>query len=367
MKNNIIKKSIAYFVNILFLFFPVLLFATTPSITNVTGGISNGEIVDINGSYMVDEDKTNWGTSYQSGTKYGFEGIDYLSDGYFIAPDANSQERIYDSDVKIMGNQSYRGRIYGDSSNCPVGNHSAGLAVGNENISENDIYVRMYSRWRSVGLGSQWPDSHIKMIDGMGRIYPDDIASAQMYFQPVAGTDLPTQMAMYYPGAPSWPDYPFYDVDNFLQEDRWYTMEVRFKSSAPRNFTAWVDGVQLDSVTPTDGGPFQYIMFNIINACLFEDLDLTNWTDGFAISSSRIYLASKIEISNNAVYGNGIIKYQEPIYLSDNDVQFRVDLEGLGSGPYYLWVTNNRQEVSNCYLLSSDSIPPSAPTGLNVL
>ncbi|MGE5298112.1 MAG: fibronectin type III domain-containing protein, partial [Acidobacteriaceae bacterium] len=54
--------------------------------------------------------------------------------------------------------------------------------------------------------------------------------------------------------------------------------------------------------------------------------------------------------------------------VSDGSVGFTADLAGLGSGPYYLFVTNNRQQVSSAYALSggavSDTVPPSQVASL---
>lgn len=88
---------------------------STPTITSVSGTVSAGQTITITGTYMCDEDKTNWGTAYQSGNKYGFEGTSYTADGYADAPDFNPQDRGYDTDVKLMGSKSFKGRIYGDS------------------------------------------------------------------------------------------------------------------------------------------------------------------------------------------------------------------------------------------------------------
>lgn len=328
-----------------------------PSVSGVSGTLNNGQTLTIIGSYLVDEDKTNWASEYKNGTMYGFEGTSYIADGYADAPDDNPQERGYDSDVKLMGSKSFKGRIYGTSSGT---NHSSGIYVDN-NIG-TDLYVRLYSRWKSTGAGSKWPESHIKMLDVQG-----DGGVWQCYLQPDAidgGAILPTQINMVYGG-----QNHLYGVANFLQEDRWYCMEARFKSSSPANFTAWVDGVQIDSVSPSVDGPWQYILFNMINARGFTNLNLSNWTDNFTISSSRIYPSSKIEIGNSSNYTTATKVYQEPLYLSDGSVQIKADLAGLGSGPYYLWVTNNKQERSAVYNLSgsTDETAPSTPSGLSVL
>ena len=331
--------------HILFLI-PSLAWATTPTVTFVTGTFQKGQTLTLTGTYMMDENKTNWGVAYKTGTKYGFEGSGYTADGYSNAPDYNPQDRGYDSTVKLMGSNSFKGRIYTPptSSSCPGDNHSCGLYItlSEDGITGSDIYVRLYSRWYSSGAGDLWPQSHIKMLDVQG-------TGTQMYFQPntTGGSRLPTEMNMVYDGA----GHP-YSVANLMTQNRWYCMEARFKWSSPYNFTAWVDGVQLASVTPKSVGSYTYVLFNIINACKFSGLDLSNWTDAFAVSTSRVYPSSMIEIGNNSDYGLAKKVKQAPVFLSDTSIQVTCDLMRLGAGPYYLWVTNNRQERSATYKLS---------------
>ncbi len=327
-------------------------FAATPTISSVSGTISSGQTITIAGANMVDENKTDWGSAYRTGTKYGFEGSSYSADGYGEAPDMNPQERAYDSDVYLMGAKSYRGRIYGNSSSCPTDNHSSGLytTLSSDGVSGQDIYVRLYSRWKSTGSGSKWPTSHIKMLDVQG-------TGAQLYLQPAAGGSLPNQMNMVYGGANH-----LYPVSNFLQEDRWYCMEARFKWSSPSNFTAWVDGVQLASVNDVSVGSYLYVLFNIINACGFTNLDLTNWTDAFTISTNRVYPASQIWISNSSTFSTATAVQQEPVYLSDSSVQAKVNLSGLNADPLYLFVTNNRQETNAAYTLTGGGGDTESPS-----
>ena len=86
------------------------------------------------------------------------------------------------------------------------------------------------------------------------------------------------------------------------------------------------------------------------------DFDLYNWTDGFTISTSRVYPSSVIEIGNNSTYALSTKVYQAPTALSDTSVAITCDLTGLGAGPYYLWVTNNKQERSDPYDLSGGTL-----------
>ena len=333
--------------------FPAYGTCETPLITSTSGVIASGNVFEVIGSNFLDENMTNWGTAYKSGTKYGFEGSSYSVDGYDAAGDMIEQERAYDRNVYLMGSQSYRGRVYGTSNSCPSENRASGIysSLADDGLSGQDIYVRMYSKWKSAGSGSKWPDSHIKMLDVQG-------TGTQLYLQPEANGSLPNKMNMVYGGANH-----LYSVSNFLQEDRWYCMEARFKWSSPSNFTAWVDGVQLASTNSVEVGNYQYVLFNIINACGFTNLDLTNWTDSFAISTSRIYPASQIWISNSSTFSAATAKKQEPIFLSDSSVRFKLSLTGLSAGQLYLFITNNRQETSAAYSLGTFTGPAPDPGG----
>jgi hypothetical protein len=90
---------------------------------------------------------------------------------------------------------------------------------------------------------------------------------------------------------------------------------------------------------------------------------MDNYWDGFTISTSRAYPASVIEIGNSPDYATAKKVYQPPEFLSDNSIQVRADLSGLGSGPYYMWITNNRQQRTAAYALSST--PPQPCPGNN--
>ena len=114
------------------------------------------------------------------------------------------------------------------------------------------------------------------------------------------------------------------------------------------------------------------VLFGMINMCCQgSGFDLTNWIDNFTISTSRIYPSTVVEAGNNPNYDTAAKVYQEPIYLSDNSIQIRLNLSGLGSGPYYLWVKNNKQERSVAYSLTGGDSPSpimlTPPTGLRII
>jgi hypothetical protein len=328
--------------------FTCSVFASTPTISGITGTISTGSTITILGQYFMEEVTTNWISPFRSGNVYGFEGTNPTADGFYAIVD-NQTPAVYDTAVKLAGSKSVRFAARGASANCPSGNLTSYLVT---DINQSDLYVRTYVRWHSTGTTSVWPASHIKMVDIMG-------TGDQLYFQPMpGGSRLPNQMSMAYNSA----NHP-YPVANFLQDGRWYCMEMRFKSSSPTNFTTWVDGVQLASVNGVSVGSMSYLMFGLINLCeTGSDFNLTHWMDNLTASTSRIYPSSLIEVGNSSDYAAATKNYQEPILLSDGSVQVKLDLTGLGSGPYYLWVTNNGQTRSASYALSGGGGETTPPT-----
>jgi hypothetical protein len=146
----------------------------------------------------------------------------------------------------------------------------------------------------------------------------------------------------------------YYSLPSGIQMDRWYEFEIHVNGNF---YEAYVDGVKV--ITGTANQPFYSgaYLIGLINYCSpSPSFAINEWMDGFAFGSSRIYPASTIEISDNSNYGQGIVKYQEPLYLSDGTIQIKTDLKGLGSGPYYLYVTNNMQQRSGAFNLSSSQI-----------
>ncbi len=343
---------------ILCIIFASSLFAATPQINTVVGTLQSGAVMTISGQYLMDEDKTNWLSPFKTGTSYGFEGASYTSDGYYFAPDEMVHgTRGYDTNVKLSGSKSIYGRVTAATKT------GAGFGIDLPS-GMTEIYTRFYSRWNSAGSW-KWPDSYIKNHLPLGNF------SDGQYTQPRYGSSsaLPTEIDMTYDSQGHG-----YAVTNFLQNNRWYCFEIRNKTSSPTNFTVWVDGVLIASVSPAIGsqGTMERVLFGMINMCCQgPGFDLTNWIDNFTVSTSRVYPSSFIAIGNSSDYATATKVYQAPVYLSDTSVQITANLLGLGAGPYYLWVTNNRQERSAAYPLSGGIAPPDAapspPTGLRII
>jgi hypothetical protein len=137
-----------------------------------------------------------------------------------------------------------------------------------------------------------------------------------------------------------------------IVNNKWYLIEAHFKTSSPESFQIWMDNTQIINASPPGDNTADYLLFGMINIGNSAPFNLSQWVDGFAVSTSRVYPASKIEIANSSTYASATKVYQEPVFLSDGSVQTKVNLTGLGSGPYYLFVTNNRNETSSAYSLS---------------
>ena len=334
--------------------------AVTPTIAKVTGKVRSGQLLTISGTNMVQENKANWidyggtsstGPNFKSVTNYGFEGASNISDGYCSAGQSSWLcTGVYDRTTKLMGNQSVRYNTHGAVSNPPtiggLGSQDAFMQ------SSNDFYWRGYFRYHNNGDGT-WPDQDLKMIEQSGNVsgtvsnafwQPHTFSSSAPSQFRVTTTQAGSNANVFYP-------YPF-------AFDRWFEVEGRYSvpssGSNAGTVETWVDGKYMGSTTidGTTPGMFYMGQLTVWNTGSGYDMDLN--IDNLVLSTTRIYPSSAIEISNSSVYGQGTVVYQAPVYLSDNSIQITADLTGLGSGPYYLWVTNNGQQRSAPYKLGGN-------------
>jgi hypothetical protein len=311
--------------------------AATPAISNVSGSIATGQIITISGANMMDEDRSNWLSKFKTGSSYGFEGSSPSGDGYACTGGT------YSSSVKLSGNKSIDYHVSGATGSGQLESRCWVDYTG------SDYWVRGNVRWDATG---GWPTNFIKMMLG----------EPGFYFQPQEGSSLPSKMRMngFYPSIPS----------GQLESGRWYTIEAHIKRTSPTIFEGYMDGTFLGTESGAGGGN-TWLEFGIINLSgTPSSFDMHHYWDNLVLSTSRAYPSSIIEVSNNSVYGQGTIKYQEPMTLGDSSSQIKLNLNGLGSGPFYLWVTNNRQERSAGYILSgesTDTIPPSPPKNVKAI
>lgn len=324
---------------------PSLVIAATPAITSVSGAVQTGQTLTITGTNMVNENRTNWDPFFiNNANASSFEGANPTADGY---NDGGPFGGTYDGSVKVLGNKSMRFHTQGASGNCPSGNLDDANSMDPAGGDSNDLWIRFYARWSLNGGG--WPTSHIKMIDSQG-------GGLQYYFQPDAnsGGNRPSTFNAIYDGASHSVSIP----GGQLQNNRWYAIEIHWKSAGANVFDAWIDNTQVLNASPTTEGSLDYIIFGLINLCgTNSSFNLDHWIDGLAVGTSRVNLASLIEIGNSPDYATATKVYQVPEYLSETSSQIKVNLSGLGAGPHYLWVTNNRGERSNPFDLTSFTFP----------
>jgi len=335
---------------LILLLLPTLCWATTPTISNVSGTVTTGQTLTITGTTMMDHNTTNWNT-----TGWNFEGANYGADGFDAGGDNTGSCTIgYDSNVKLIGSKSVSFRQHGAFSGPSQG---ACYLYQSSSIGQ-DFYVAGYVRWTPTAGG--WPDNYMKLLLELGG------GGDEMYFQPSMNSgNAPTQWLTRDGVTTTLGNIP----GGAIQSDRWYYLEAHYKNSTPKKYEAWIDGIKIVDWVPTGNASMQYMGFGFINlSATSSQWDMIIHMDRFVLGNSRIYPASIIEISNSSTYGQGTVVYQEPIYLSDGSIQIKADLTGLGAGPYYLFVTNNRQERSAAYNLSGgeDITPPAAPQGLSV-
>lgn len=320
-------------ISLAFIGFSTAAHAVTPVIKDVNGTVSTGQTLTIGGSNMVQENSGSWLPMFKSGTAFGFEGSSPSADGYWALHSGGS----YDSTVKLSGNKSMKFHVGGACSTV-----SSNLAdyAGISGVS--DMYARAYIRYYSP------PGQWFKMQDKTFHAW----FNPQQYVFEIANTPDGSRPSSF---QAEWDDASHYAniPGGVLQDNRWYYVELHWKSGSPNVYQVWVDGVQIFNANPKAFSP-GYFLFGIVNMCgTSSGFTHDRWFDGFALSTARIYPSSTIEVSNNSTYGAGTVKYQEPIYLSDGSVQIKLDLTGLGTGPYYLWVTNNNQERSAVFNLAA--------------
>ena len=317
-----------------------VVFAVTPTIVSIAGTLQTGQTITITGTNMVNEVRTNWDPFFTNNANAsGFEGVNPGTDGYSTAGSCAS----YDTTVKLMGSKSMRLHDEGAHDvNNKGGCYFDYVTQSSRGLGPADAYYRVYSRWNNTS----WPDFDIKYWWLGGSANP-------VFFNlnPNGGA-APTQIGFLSQGIAGGSFQWFNIPGGAIQNNRWYLIEghVRRNGSGAYVVELWVDNKQLASMSATVGvdpnaggwGWESNTNYWNTNAGFVSD----QWQDGFVVSGTRVGPASLIEISNSPTYSAGTKVYQSPLFISENSVQVKVDLTGLGAGPYYVWVTNSQNERS---------------------
>jgi hypothetical protein len=137
-------------------------------------------------------------------------------------------------------------------------------------------------------------------------------------------------------------------------------------------FAVWIDGIQV--LNATDMKPGVSIpgwLFGLVNLChTTSTFSVDHWIDGMAVGSSRIHGSAIVEVTNSSNYSTATKKVQALEKIADDQIVFRLDTSGLGSGPYYVWVRNNAQQLSPSFLLNVSGgqvSGPAAPSNLRIV
>jgi len=346
---------------------PAFAFAVTPIPTSVLGTVQQGLTVTITGTSMVQEDRTNWDPWFKTThpNASGMEGSSPAADGYdspYSAPDLT-----YVGDVKLMGTKSMLMHDQGVHTWPPGGGRRTVIwpaGAGNQAGLPKDVYFRIYTRWN----WNEWPRNGGTLGNSELKFWWQGSDLGPGYevfwnFQPNNG-NAPTRFGYTNESDP----FQWYDIPGgALQNNKWYLIETHAVlhnngNNAPYVVEAWINNQLLFSNSMTRGiGPTGAGWALAVNYwAMSAAFDGYQWNDGMALSSTRIGPASLIEIGNSSTYNPNNVVYQFPEFLSDTSSQFKVNLTGLGAGPYFLWVTNNRGERSLPFSLTSTSttLPP---------
>lgn len=309
---------------------------TTPTISNVTGTVSTGQTLTVTGTNMLDRSVTNWDAALQS-NQGGFEGASITADGFTGA-------MPYATDRKLLGSQSAKWSATGS------GQHQTVNYNDNFSNSVSDIYCALYQNldFTTNGNGT-FANLYHKIFlfysASPTQNYPINFnwnASASAYTQ--------VQLLLDSTGVANGTI-----ADGSLQENKWYHLELKIPNGSPHNYQCWVNGTQVidynHSSSPNASNfNFQFpVNLESDDAGFGYDI----WHDDLVLSTSRVYPACTVEVSDNATYGSGTLVYQYPISIANTSVQVECNLTGLGAGPYYMFVTNGQnQRVATAYDLS---------------
>ena len=314
---------------------------TAPVVSSVSGTAVAGTSITINGSLLVNEDKSHYDSFFVSHPNAsGFEGANPNADGWW---DSGVQKGAYTSAVKLTGAKSAVINFVAEGNGVDAGD----AIVFWPNTTSN-VYLRTYVRLHR-NSSSGWFGGQRKMIGYYSN--NDTLIMAP------DGTAWPATWSFFYGGS-------FHSANNpsgNLAPDRWYCVEWYTTSSS---WTVWVDGVQVMTESSSGGsGQGNGYHFGLFDSDGPAGLSIDTYYDNMATGSTRLYPLSTVEIGNSSNYATATRRYQAPTFLSDGQVQVTCDLTGLGSGPYYLWVTNSQQQRSAAFPLGAASAP-AAPTNV---
>lgn len=320
---------------------------TTPTISDVTGTVETGQIVTIAGAYLYDQDRTDLDLT---AAKANMEGASAAADGYNGGGGSS-----YHGSLKIWKDGSVIGKR-----NTGPGQYTNGIWNNDWDQSAQTRYVRFMAYWdASVGDGS-WPDNYMKVWYNAPyptQQYPFDLKgkpsgaapdSINWIDQNVTGNDISTA-----------------SLPEAVQNGKWNSVILGLPQGSPHLFECWWNGVKIVDVEwsqspQSDTNPWDTQLDTNSDAC-GAGLAIDTYFGMIEHSSSRLYDPTMVHIGNTSDFATASPKYQYLTQISDTENKIEVDLTGLGEGPYWMWVTNARNERSVAYSLSGDNPDRSDP------
>lgn len=361
----------------LFFALPISVSAATPTISNVSGTVANGQTLTIAGTNMIQENTANW---IRTDSAYDTSSATVLDETYFNASDctgtfttgqkmcslgwyfdnaASSPENTatFDTSFYLLGSKSVR--LNENNLNCIQATSCGADAL--EHVKDMSTtapwYVSSYANYHG-SFSTHYEKFYLGCNAGICRYLDygnNSDSSANGFNLKNGGESGPTNS-----GGFPW------------TTDQWHYWELKVDptTSPGDTFTIWWDGKQVSQYTfnTHSGGQASFSEVGVPN---WSELDggtlspVTVWINRYAFSTSEIYPASVVEISGD---GGSTWTYQIPTHLSDMSSAITANLPTLTAASYKLRVTNNQQQTSAMYNLTGtqDTTPPAAPQGLSV-
>ena len=387
MKNNKILITISLLTHLFIL--TGITYATTPVVSNVTGTVQTGQTLTITGTNLMNDNSANW---IKNDNGLGVPISDtVVNQDYFIGAPAGSwmqdtngislfdgwkDTRYYEPGNPVnFDNTTYLFSNSGLSvknttnTSCIIAGCGAANIYASPITKPSNFYVSAYLMFNGT-----WASVYQKLFNIMG-------GTGEVYVQPNCNGDG-TVTGIYFKCSGQVTDHngvttaPVPSSTSMSWDQNvWHYAEflIDTTSYSGDQYTLWWDGVQVAQVLfgSHSGVSPDTLELGIPNWAGFNGQNgnpyiptvppFTVWVSRYVISTSRIGEASRVEVGNSPTYNANSVVWQRPVRLSDTSSQVTLDLTGLGSGPYYLWVTNNQQGRSGSYLLGSSSSPTLSP------
>lgn len=318
-----------------------------PVITNVTGTTTR----TITGTSLMNENTAGWKFTASRGS---FEGSSASADGFvcYIGDCA------YDTNVHLLGNKSLRSdAASGGGATCGTGYKAwqADSIYHYDASGGGTAYWRYYFRYDSnmsqefAGL-NYWKIAYFLY----GNYYWDWVGSGRDSIQLKAGATA-----------------TYVDTPEQISFDRWYCLEGYASNGTE---SVWLDGVFLGSYTGSGTTNPTLLIVPMTNGCVTTATTPSGqfYTDGFMVSTSRVYPSALVVLGNNSNYSSATKVVQPLTNISETSISFTYSETGyspsgstvssMSGTDRYVWVIDNRQSLSNPYTISGggagDTTPP---------